>query len=68
MQQAEIMERKYDCVVTNPPYMGSKGMDTKLRQFVNEKYPDSKRDLMTCFMEKGFEFLHHGCFYLHFKT
>ena len=57
VQQAEIMGRKYDCVVTNPPYMGSGGMNSKLNKFVKNEYPYSKSDLMTCFMEKGFEFL-----------
>ncbi len=57
IKQAKLMGRKYHCVVTNPPYMGSKGMNAKLQQFVNREYSDSKRDLMTCFMERGFEFL-----------
>jgi len=56
VKQAGLMGRKYDCVVTNPPYMGSGGMNSKLADFVKKKYPDSKSDLMTCFMERGFEF------------
>jgi len=36
--------------------MGSGGMNSKLADFVKKKYPDSKSDLMTCFMERGFEF------------
>lgn len=31
---AETMERKYDVVVTNPPYMASSGMDSKLFNYV----------------------------------
>ena len=57
IKQAKLMGRKYHCVVTNPPYMGSGNMNSKLNQFVTKEYPDSKSDLMTCFMEKGFEFL-----------
>ena len=57
LRQVGIMGRKYDCVVTNPPYMGSGNMNSKLKQFVNKEYSASKKDLMTCFMEKGFEFL-----------
>ncbi|TFH40650.1 MAG: BREX-1 system adenine-specific DNA-methyltransferase PglX, partial [ANME-2 cluster archaeon] len=57
VKQAKLMGRKYHCVVTNPPYMGSGGMNAKLADFVKKQYPDSKRDLMTCFMEKGFELL-----------
>ncbi|MGB8218706.1 MAG: BREX-1 system adenine-specific DNA-methyltransferase PglX [Candidatus Methanoperedens sp.] len=62
VKQAKLMSRKYDCVVTNPPYMGSKGMNSKLREFVNKEYPASKSDLMTCFMEKGMEFLYDAGF------
>ncbi|WP_294412112.1 BREX-1 system adenine-specific DNA-methyltransferase PglX, partial [uncultured Ruminococcus sp.] len=46
------LSQKYDVVVTNPPYMGSSGMDTKLSDFVKKKFPDSKSDLFACFIEK----------------
>ena len=49
---AETMARKYDVVVTNPPYMGSSGMDAKLSDFVKKNYPDSKADLFAVFMER----------------
>ena len=52
-QQAVIMQQKYDVVVTNPPYMGSSGMGSKLSQFVKDFYPNSKSDLFACFIEKG---------------
>ena len=48
----ETMARKYEVVVTNPPYMGSGGMPTELSIFVKEKYPLSKTDMSTVFMEK----------------
>ena len=32
--QGEMMARQYDVVVTNPPYMGSSGMNAKLADFV----------------------------------
>ena len=51
--QAKIMARKYDVVVTNPPYMGSSGMGAKLAEFVKKWYPDSKSDLFAVFMERG---------------
>ncbi|SFX61071.1 BREX-1 system adenine-specific DNA-methyltransferase PglX [Ruminococcus sp. XPD3002] len=46
------LSQKYDVVVTNPPYMGSSGMDTKLSDFVKKYFPDSKSDLFACFIEK----------------
>ena len=49
----ETMARKYNVVVTNPPYMGSRGgMDGNLYDFVNDNYPDSKADLYSVFIEK----------------
>lgn len=54
--QAKIMARKYDVVVTNPPYMGSSGMGAKLAEFVKKQYPDSKSDLFAVFMERGREY------------
>ena len=52
VKQAEIMARKYDVVVTNPPYMGGSGMSNKLTEFVKKNYPDSKSDLFAVFIEK----------------
>ena len=54
--QAKIMARKYDVVVTNPPYMGSSGMGARLAEFVKKWYPDSKSDLFAVFMERGREY------------
>jgi len=52
VKQTEIMMRKYDVVVTNPPYMGSGGMGKGLSDYVKKNYPDTKSDLSTVFMEK----------------
>lgn len=54
--QAKIMARKYDVVVTNPPYMGSSGMGARLAEFVKKWYPDSKSDMFAVFMERGREY------------
>jgi hypothetical protein len=41
--------------------MGSTGMNTKLSEFVKTNYPQSKSDLMACFMESGLTMLtNHG--------
>ena len=53
--QLKILTSTYSCVVTNPPYMGGKGMNAELGDFVKKNYPDSKSDLMTCFMERCLE-------------
>ena len=49
---------KYHCVVDNPPYMGGGNMNKPLGDFVKANYPDSKADLMACFMEAGLNGLH----------
>jgi len=48
----EALAQKYEVVVTNPPYMGSSGMNSKLSSFVKRSYPNSKSDLSTVMMEK----------------
>lgn len=54
---AAVMAEKYDVVVTNPPYMGSrKGMNSKVKMFVEKNYKDSKSDLYTCFIDKSLTF------------
>ena len=54
--QKKILTNTYHCVVTNPPYMGAKGMNKELSDFVKKRYPDSKSDLFAVFIERGLEF------------
>lgn len=49
---AKILSNKYEIVVTNPPYMGSSGMDKVLSEFAKKNYPNSKNDLFAMFMEQ----------------
>ncbi|MBE6064445.1 BREX-1 system adenine-specific DNA-methyltransferase PglX [Clostridium cochlearium] len=53
---AEILSQKYDVVVTNPPYMGSSGMNPKLSKYVRDNYPNSKSDLFAIFIERCMKF------------
>ena len=52
IQVAEVMAKKYDVVVTNPPYMGGAGMNARLAEYVKSTYPNTKSDMSTVFMEK----------------
>ncbi|MPQ42517.1 BREX-1 system adenine-specific DNA-methyltransferase PglX [Clostridium tarantellae] len=52
IKQAEVMSKKYEVCVTNPPYMGAKGIGLKLLKYVQEIYPDAKSDLFAIFIEK----------------
>ena len=48
----EVMARKYEVVVTNPPYMGGNGMNGKLSEYCKKHYSKSKTDLYSIFIEK----------------
>jgi hypothetical protein len=52
IEQAWLLSRQYDAVVTNPPYMGTKGMNLRLKQFGEAEYPSSKSDLFAIFSER----------------
>lgn len=48
-----MLADKYDVVITNPPYMGSSGMDKKLVEYIKINYPFEKGDVFACFINKG---------------
>ena len=48
----KAMAQKYHVVTTNPPYMVVTNANSKLYEFIKKKYPDSKTDLYSVFMEK----------------
>jgi type II restriction/modification system DNA methylase subunit YeeA len=51
--QAKILSGAFDAVVANPPYMGTKGMNSKLKEYVKSQYPLGKPDLFASFIESG---------------
>lgn len=53
---AKNLGRKYDAVVTNPPYMASSGMNKKLFSYVKKYYDDGRNDLYTVFILRCREF------------
>ena len=53
LHMAEALTPKYQVVVANPPYMGSKGMNPALTTFAKERYPDGKSDLFATFIERS---------------
>lgn len=46
-----ILSKKYDIVVTNPPYMNNSVMSPELKKYLEKYYKDSKADLCSAFME-----------------
>lgn len=51
--QAKIMARKYDVVVTNPPYLGNSRFSAKLDTFIKKEYPNEKSDLSMAMFKKA---------------
>ncbi|WP_180118329.1 BREX-1 system adenine-specific DNA-methyltransferase PglX [Acinetobacter sp. YH12096] len=54
VQQAILLAKQYDAVIANPPYMGGGKMNAILKDFAKKKFPDSKSDLFSMFIERGF--------------
>lgn len=54
LETCEVLSRRHDCVVANPPYMGSSSFGPFMSKWVKKNYPDVKSDLCTCFIERGF--------------
>jgi type II restriction/modification system DNA methylase subunit YeeA len=57
IQVAQAMAQKYDVVCTNPPYMGSSGMNAELTNYVKKNYINSKSDLFAVFIERCEKFM-----------
>jgi type II restriction/modification system DNA methylase subunit YeeA len=62
VRQAELLSQKYWVVVANPPYMGSKGMNSTLKDFAEKNYPASKSDLFAVSVERIMDFALKGGF------
>lgn len=63
IEQARLLSQKYDVVITNPPYMGNKGMSPKLTDYLKENYPNSKYDLFSVFIERCMDFTKENKFF-----
>ena len=50
----EKLARGFDCVVANPPYMGSSSFGPFLSKWVKKNYPDVKSDLFSSFVVRMF--------------
>lgn len=58
----ETLARRHDCVVANPPYMGSSSFGPFMSRWVKRSYPDVKSDLCTCFIERNLSLAKVGGF------
>jgi hypothetical protein len=55
LRMAEALSPKYHVVVANPPYMGGKGINGEIADFLKQSYPDVKSDLFSAFMVRNTE-------------
>jgi len=53
--QAEALTQRYHVVVANPPYLGFSGMNPIIAQWAKDKFPLSKADLFSMFMERSLD-------------
>lgn len=60
VRQARILGMRFDAVVANPPYMGSKFYCAPLKEMVSKNYKPAKADLYTCFMMRNLRFARIG--------
>ncbi|MBK7491770.1 MAG: BREX-1 system adenine-specific DNA-methyltransferase PglX [Nitrosomonas sp.] len=50
MAQARVLGMQFDAVVANPPYMGEKGMNALLKEFLKNHYECFQSDLFSAFI------------------
>ena len=53
----DIFMKQYDVVVTNPPYMGKRSMNGKLKKYADDNYKISSYDLYSLFIDRCLEFI-----------
>lgn len=53
LEQAEALTQRYHVVVANPPYMGGKGMNPPIKQFLQDNFSDYKADLFSAFIARS---------------
>ena len=54
LEQAEALTQRYHVVVANPPYMGGKQMNPRIKEFGKLNHPDANTDIFAAFIERGF--------------
>lgn len=62
LSTCETLARRHDCVVANPPYMGSSSFGPFMSKWVKKSYSDVKSDLCTCFIERNLSLAKVGGF------
>lgn len=57
LRMAEALAPRYHVVVANPPYMGGKGMNGHLADWLKINFPDGKADTFAAFIDRGLDLI-----------
>ncbi|MFC0472392.1 BREX-1 system adenine-specific DNA-methyltransferase PglX [Halalkalibacter kiskunsagensis] len=63
LNQAKVLADTYDITVTNPPYLGLRGLHQSISDYIKREYPYSKYDLFAVFMERAWYFTKEKGYY-----
>ncbi|NKK70062.1 BREX-1 system adenine-specific DNA-methyltransferase PglX [Rhizobium leguminosarum bv. viciae] len=53
LRMAEFLSSRYQVVVANPPYMSAGGMNSTMKAWSENRYPDSASDTFSMFIERA---------------
>ena len=62
LDQVEILLRKYQVTIANPPYLGGANADPKISAWLKENYADVKSDFFAAFIVRNTELTEVGGF------
>lgn len=57
---AKLLQKKYDVVVTNPPYLSNRKMNKKMVDLLEQLYPNAKADTYAAFIVRCSELVNKG--------
>lgn len=60
IQQAWILAQRYDAVVANPPYMGSKYQSLSVKKYLKDNFTGYDKDLFSAFIVRNIELSKQG--------
>lgn len=55
VQQAWMLAQRYDAVIANPPYMGSKYQTADVKKFLKDSFKDFDKDLFSAFIVRNLQ-------------
>jgi type II restriction/modification system DNA methylase subunit YeeA len=53
LKQAKYLSPIYHALITNPPYLGAKGMNPRMTSWLKDKYTDVRTDLFSAFIVRN---------------